>query len=183
MKKMSKLLSGAFALALVACMGTTAFAAEITDVDSNNQAKADVTVTATEKVLADDVYSVTITIPDLTFTYSFGEEGNWNVESLEYENTKEAGWSEASKTINLVNKSNVGVTVTGSYTAEVGYDSISGEFTQDSVNLPEADTNGTTAAGEEQTDSMTFTIDGEPDSELSSVKVGTVTLTVTKTGA
>ena len=184
MKKMSKLLSGAFALALVACMGTTAFAAEITNVaPGSNTTTGDVYVTATEKVTADDTYSVTITIPDLTFTYSFGNEGEWNVNDLQYDSVQAAGWAEDTKTIQLVNKSNVGVTVTGSYAAETDYSEITGEFTSNSVALGEADTQGTSGAGEAQNGSIVFKIGGAPDSELSNVKVGTVTLTVTKTGA
>lgn len=183
MKKFSKFLSGAMALAMAACMSVPAFAADVTDVESNNTANADVTATATEKVTAGDEYLVTITFPDLTFTYSFGNDGSWNTADLQYDGVQAAGWSETTKTINLSNSSNVGVTVTGSYAAEADYTAITGGFTDDKVQLGEADTQGTSGKGEIQTGTMEFKIGGTPASAFTSQKVGTITLTVSKTVA
>ena len=92
MKKFSKFMSGAMALAMVACMSTTAFAAESNVTSDGGQATGDVYVTATKQVESDEVIYVTVSIPDMSFTYSFGDEGDWDQEEPKNTGAVAAGW-------------------------------------------------------------------------------------------
>ena len=127
MKKMSKLLSGVMALAMIGCMSVTAFAAEgptagNTDVgqdDGNGSAEVQVQLAATLPE-EEDVYKVNIAWTSMAFQYE-GKASVWNAD--EHERTAASGeWSNAGKgTITVINHSNKSITVDNSYEpAEAG---------------------------------------------------------------
>lgn len=182
MKKFSKLLSSVMALAMVGCMSMTAFAAETPVESDGGQATGDVYVTATAQVQSDEVIYVTVTIPDMDFTYSFGDEGDWDQATLKNTGGTVAGWVGGNTaTITLANRGNVAMTVSGEYSPEDDYSTITGEIASNSVDLASADNGqGEDGAGQATTGSMTLTLGGAPESAFAKTKVGTVTLTIAK---
>ena len=89
---------------------------------------------------------------------------------------------DTSKEITVTNRGNVAMTVTGAYNPEEDYSMIAGEIDGNSASLGSADNNLGEGEGVGQVTKATLTlkISGAPETELSNIKVGSVTLTVAK---
>ena len=124
MKKFSKFMSGAMALAMVACMGTTAFAAEgnetYDDLSQNKESGHVVTVQAEVEELG-TVYSVDVVWTDLAFTYSETTPASWDAK--QHETVESVGtWSNQGKgSVSVTNNSNADVYAKIAYEADAGY--------------------------------------------------------------
>lgn len=113
---MKKIISLVLALVLVMSMSVTAFAA---DGNATNDGKTSTSITVTGKYAAASVkavISVNISWGAMEFTYSEGSQGTWNPNTLQYDNSTEAGWTVNGNTIELTNHSNVPVNATFSFT-------------------------------------------------------------------
>lgn len=192
MKKMSKLLSGAMALALVACMGTTAFAAEgpqagngsITELDGSKeitvQLNADITETS-------PTYSVNVAWTSMQFTYTGTEDSEWNPTTHTYDTDGTGSWDISSATVTVVNHSDVAVGLTGEYDAGgSGYDSGAEKdgvtvtytnFSADQLDAGDADNTGNGVLGDNMA-TATVAVAGVPTGDLSGVTAGTITVTI-----
>lgn len=110
---MKKLFAILMAIAMIAALSVTAFAATATieDVVAPNNS-ADITVTGdwTAEV-KDDVYYVTLSQDALTFAYSEAVY-EWNTSTMKWDTTTEAGWAATSAEIEIGSKSSAAVTAT-----------------------------------------------------------------------
>lgn len=110
---MKKLFVLALALVMVLAMSTAVFAALPADETGDVVVKytpADNTGTA--------IYGATIAWTDLEVTYSYGK--NWNPETLQYDVTTGASWSDDDITITITNKSNAKIWSAVTYEANNG---------------------------------------------------------------
>ena len=123
MKKITTLLAAA---ALTCAMGTTAFAADQTGVNTGEYSN-NVKGTYQAGGASTTVYSVNIIWDSLEFTYTAAGEDTWNPATHEYDGGSEASWS-GSKNITVTNHSNAAVKATASYQAETGYESTTMTF-------------------------------------------------------
>lgn len=192
MKKMSKLLSGAFALALAVCMSTTAFAAgpaassvDVGESDGNGTADIDVQLAATLNE-EEDVYKVNVAWTSMAFEYTH-TASVWDADG--HTRTPESGeWSNSGKaTITVINHSNKGVTVDNSYEATTPNEYESGvkfngvtvtlnDFANETLTAGVVDNpNGT--AGQDMT-TCELTVTGKPETNITEGVVGTITVTV-----
>ena len=186
MKKYSKLLSGVMALAMVACMGTTAFAAETPSEGTTGDTTKDVMLNATVPTPTDEYY-VNITWGDMTFTYSGGTAASeWDQATHDYNNQATVGsWVNDSATVKVTNNSNVPVTLSGEYTAS-GYengqetDGVTVSYTNfTEAQLAAGDSNN--VAGGTTSDNQataTVSVSGNPTKSLDNVKAGSITVTI-----
>ena len=181
---MKKILATILALAMVMSLGVSAFAAD-TNIEStdpgSNSATGDVYVVSNAETGGDIVYYVTVSIPEMSFTYNGANKGTWNPQSLTYDSAEAAGWEgDTTATIGVTNKSNAAVVASVAYAPEAGYDAITGTFDQESDNLDSADNGeGDAGAGLAEKTEFVLTIGGTPASSFASTKVGTVTVTIT----
>ena len=192
MKKMSKLLSGVMALAMIGCMSVTAFAAEgpaagNTDVgqqDGNGNAEVQVQLAATLPE-EEDVYKVNIAWTSMDFVYT-GNASVWNADK--HERTAASGsWNQNDATITVINHSNKGVSVDNSYEpAEVGkyvsgqaYEGVTLTVNDFGKETLTAGVEGTPEGTDEQ-DKTTckVTVTGTPEKAITEAIVGTITVTV-----
>ena len=124
------------------------------------------------------VYSVDIAWGDMEFTYT-AKAGVWDPATHTITGADGGTWkvnNEGGNKITVTNHSNTGVTATFSYAAASGYDSISGSFSNDSLNLA-------TAVGTEvsnaPSDSAALSLSGPlASSTPASTTIGTITVTL-----
>lgn len=190
MKKMPKILSGALALALVACMGTTAFAAgpdanaEGTNIDQLNgnetidvQLNADITET-------EPTYSVNVAWTSMKFTYTGTEDSDWNVGTHKYDTTGTGSWDSRAGTVTVTNHSDVAVGLTGAYKSTTGYenetakDGVTVTYTDFDQSKLEAATEASVSTPGNTQDTASIAIAGTPLGDLSAVTAGTITVTI-----
>lgn len=190
MKKMPKILSGALALALVACMGTTAFAAgpdanaEGTNIDQLNgnetidvQLNADITET-------EPTYSVNVAWTSMKFTYTGTEDSDWNVGTHKYDTTGTGSWDSQAGTVTVTNHSDVAVGLTGAYKSTTGYengtakDGVTVTYTDFDQSKLEAATEASASTPGNTQDTASIAIAGTPLGDLSAVTAGTITVTI-----
>lgn len=193
MKKKSKLLSGVMALALVACMGTTAFAAEgpqagntdITELDGTTDINVNIAATMVEEQPA---YSVNVEWESMSFTYTDVAK-TWSTTTHTW--SADAGtWSAATSDITVINHSSEAVDVAATYKAAQA-----GQFEEDqaylgvTVGLEDFGTKQLQAGDPDNTDGVDgdnmataqLSVSGTPTQTIADATVGTVTVTV-KTG-
>lgn len=190
MKKYSKLLSGVMALAMVACMGTTAFAAGPdanttgTTIDELNgketidvQLNADITET-------EPTYSVNVAWTSMKFTYTGNEDSDWNVGTHKYDTTGTGSWDSQAGTVTVTNHSDVAVGLTGKYESTTGYtsgtakDGVTVTYTNFEQPKLEAATEASVSTPGNTQDTAKITIGGTPIGDLSAVTAGTITVTI-----
>ena len=191
MKKMSKLLSGAMALALVACMGTTAFAAEgpqagntdITELDGTAEINVNIAATMVEEQPA---YSVNVEWESMSFTYTDVAK-TWSTTTHTWTGD-DGAWSAATSDITVINHSSENVDVAATYTAAEA-----GQFEEDqaylgvTVGLEDFGTKQLQAGDEDNIDGVDgdnmataqLSVSGTPTQTIANATVGTVTVTVT----
>lgn len=125
MKKFSKIMSSAMALAMVACMGTTAFAAEspetYDDLTQNKESGHIVTVQAESVTELGTVYSVEVAWTNLAFTWEETTPASWNAK--QHETVEAVGtWSNSGEgSVSVTNNSNADVYAKIAYKADASY--------------------------------------------------------------
>ena len=177
---MKKRFATLLAIAMLASMPVTAFAAEATNTGTT---PTEITVngTYTPGVAAvDEKISVDITWDAMDFTYSAPSEGTWNPATHTYDGATEGGWSNNTPAITVTNHSNVAVNATLGFTADVA--GVVGTFTEASGtandNILELATAVDTEVSNAPTATANFGISGaaiDADKAL-----GTVTVTIAK---
>ncbi|MBQ8174974.1 MAG: hypothetical protein IJ009_06175 [Clostridia bacterium] len=175
---MKKLITILLAVAMMATLSVTAFAAES---ELNNDKKTetiDVKAKYTSGVTdAGTIYSVDLSWESMEFTYSASGKNTWNPDTHKYEVVDEGGaWNHSTSTITVTNHSNAEVTAKFTF-APVAGGTVTGSFNNTSVVLPSAENKATDAT--ELTGTSTFTIGGSVDSaQTEFAKVGTITVTI-----
>lgn len=190
MKKYSKLLSGVMAFAMVACIGTTAFAAgpeanptgsTINSLTGSETIDVELEATLNEEI---PVYNINVAWTSMEFVYTH-TASVW--EPTTHERTPESGeWSNSGEaTITVINHSNVPVDVSNSYApATAGQYDNGTEYNGVTVTLDDFGTSKlqagveNTPEGTDGTDMTTckLTVEGQPDANISNGVVGTITV-------
>lgn len=171
MKKITTLLAVA---ALTCTMGTTAFAADQTGVNTGDYT-ADVKGTYQAGGSGAVVYSVDIAWTDMSFTYTGAGEGTWNPETHQYSGSSEGAWTASNDSITVTNHSNAPVTATASYAADPDYGSTTMTFGNNEATVA-------TAVGTEVASAPSATITVTPGGTLAESanggKIGTITVSI-----
>ena len=123
---MKKLFATLLAVAMLASVSVTAFAAE------TNHGTQDTEITVNGSYVSgaagSSVISVDIEWEAMNFTYSATSEGTWNPATHAYDGQTEGGWSDNTPAITVTNHSNVAVNATLGFTADVT--GVVGTFTE-----------------------------------------------------
>ena len=124
------------------------------------------------------VYSVDITWGDMAFTYT-AEAGIWDPTTHKTTDAEGGVWTvnnDGGNIIKVTNHSNTGVTAAFSYTADTGFEGISGSFDKDSLGLKSAV--GTEVANA-PTGTAALTLTGALGSDTTAnTTIGTITVTL-----
>ena len=123
---MKKLFATLLAVAMLASVSVTAFAAET----NNGTQDTEITVDGfyVSGAAGSSVISVDIEWEAMNFTYSATSEGTWNPATHAYDGQTEGGWSDNTPAITVTNHSNVAVNATLGFTADVT--GVVGTFTE-----------------------------------------------------
>ena len=174
---MKKLFATLLAVAMLASMTVTAFAAENT-----GATPTEITVngTYTPGTTEDEKISVDITWEAMDFTYSAPSEGAWNPATHAYEGATAGGWSDNAPAITVTNRSNVAVNATLDFTASVA--DVVGTFTEASGTENDKVLELATAVGTEVENAPTATANfGISGAAIDANKaLGTITVTIAK---
>ena len=171
MKKITTLLAVA---ALTCTMGTTAFAADQTGVNTGDYT-ADVKGTYQAGGSGAVVYSVDIAWTDMSFTYTGAGEGTWDPETHQYSGSSEGAWTASNDSITVTNHSNAAVKATASYQAETGYESTTMTFGNNEATVATAvDTTVQNAPSA----TITVTPGGTLAESANGGKIGTITVSI-----
>lgn len=181
---MKKFFATILALVMVLAMSTTTFAAG-PEAGAQSGVKTSQTIDVNGKYMdstyTEDVISVNIEWGALDFIYATSDTGKWNPADHTYSNnSSSAGWvGTKTSDIKVTNHSNVAVTADFGFVAAENHSTVTGSFSQDSLSLTEGVVNQPTTA---PTATTTFTIGGTlASTATSSVKIGTITVTISKT--
>lgn len=184
---MKKLFTILLAVAMLASMSVTAFAADDTVTTDGGSKDISVNAKYVDGVSTPDVISADIEWGAMEFTYSVGGVKVWDAQNHQYTVTDATGgWSENGNTVKVTNHSNVDVKATFTYAPESG-NTLTGAFTYD--NSKTADSTGAVslAAGVvgqvSAADYVTaaLKLSGTPSSTMTDfTKVGTITVKITK---
>ena len=175
---MKKLFATLLAVAMLASVSVTAFAAET----NNGTQDTEITVngTYTPGTTADEIISADIAWDAMDFTYTGASQGTWNPVTHAYEGAIEGGWSDNTPAITVTNHSNVAVNATLGFTANVT--GVVGTFTEasgtENDNVIELATAEGTTVATAPTATANFGISGaaiDADKAL-----GTITVTIAK---
>ena len=177
---MKKILSLLLATALVMSMSLSALAAEMKDtVGQNGEKEISVTAKYDSSTEIPNVYSVDISWSSMTFTYTETGTKIWNPSTHTYSTTTGTGaWDKTEAKITVTNHSDASVTATVTY-APVDGTGVTGTIESGTKTLAAGVVNKP-----EEADALvaTLKISGKPTSTVTAegVKVGTVTVTITK---
>ena len=177
---MKKLFATLLAVAMLASMTVTAFAAE------TNTGTQDTEITVNGSFVSGTAGAETISVDvewdAMDFTYTAPSQGAWDPTTHTYVGATEGGWSNNAPAITVTNHSNVAVNATLDFTANV--DGVVGTFTEASGtandNILELATAVDTEVSNAPTATANFGISGaaiDADKAL-----GTVTVTIAKAG-
>lgn len=173
---MKKLFAIALAIVMMLSMATTVFA---TTVDTDG-GKADINVNATyqDGVATVSKISVDVSWEAMEFTYSVGGTKNWDEKTHTYTDNTTSSWSDG-KTITVTNHSDSAIKVEFTFKADTAYNTVTGGFDNETINLPSAVEKETTDATLTGTSKLTLggTLSG---TVTTSTKVGTVTVKISK---
>ena len=175
---MKKLFATLLAVAMLASVSVTAFAAET----NNGTQDTEITVNGSfvSGTAGSSVISVDIAWDAMDFTYTAASQGTWNPATHAYDGATSGGWSDNTPSITVKNHSNVAVNATLGFTANVT--GVVGTFTEASgtendniLNLATAE--GTTLENA-PTATANFGISGAAiDADQ---KLGTITVSIAK---
>lgn len=175
---MKKLFAIILAVAMIATMSVTAFAAEA---ELNNEKKSE-SVEVTAKYAsgvtdAGTVYNVDLSWESMEFTYTAAGVNTWNPDNHRYEVVGAGGaWNHTTSVITATNHSNAAVKVSFKFDAIEG-GTVTGSFNNTSIDLPSAVDKAMNAS--ELTGTSTFTIGGTVSADQTAFeKVGTITITI-----
>jgi len=165
------------AVMLVMAMSATAFAAESGTIDTAAGSKTiDVSAQYTTNATTPTVYSVDLAWDAMSFTYTAAGTREWNPSTHSYKDNTTASWSDG-KTITVTNHSNAAVTAGFAYAASDGFAAAAGSFTASTLSLATAV--DTTVSGAPKS-TTTFSLSGTlPNTQTTSGKIGTITVTLT----
>ena len=175
---MKKLFATLLAVAMLASVSVTAFAAE------TNHGTQDTEITVNGSYVSgaagSSVISVDIEWEAMNFTYSATSEGTWNPATHAYDGQTEGGWSDNTPAITVTNHSNVAVIATLGFTADVT--GVVGTFTEASGTENDNILNLATAEGTEVANAPTATANfGISGAAIDANKtLGTITVTIAK---
>ena len=175
---MKKLFATLLAVAMLASVSVTAFAAE------TNHGTQDTEITVNGSYVSgaagSSVISVDIEWEAMNFTYSATSEGTWNPATHAYDGQTEGGWSDNTPAITVTNHSNVAVNATLGFTADVT--GVVGTFTEASGTENDNILNLATAEGTEVANAPTATANfGISGAAIDADKtLGTITVTIAK---
>lgn len=172
-----KLLAILFVVMMMASMSVSVFAAEVTE----DQGKQEVPVNATYQDSVTTIHKISVNVSweAMEFTYSTGGTKTWDEKSHTYKDNATAGWSDNGKTVTVTNHSDSAIKVEFEFKADAAYNTVTGRFDNESINLPSAVGKSTTAS--ELTGTSKLTLDGTLSSSVTtSTKVGTITVEVTR---
>ncbi|MGN0498356.1 MAG: hypothetical protein ACI4F6_04790 [Acutalibacteraceae bacterium] len=178
---MKKLFATLLAVAMLASVSVTAFAAET----NNGTQDTEITVNGSfvSGTAGSSVISVDIAWDAMDFTYTAASQGTWNPATHAYDGQTAGGWSDNTPAITVTNHSNVAVNATLGFTADVT--GVVGTFTEASGTENDNILNLATAEGTEVANAPTatanFGISGaaiDADQQL-----GTITVSIAKDGA
>ena len=174
---MKKITSIILALALFMSFSATAYAdnSPKTGVGDGGAANIDISANYQAGSASTQIVSVDIAWGAMNFTYTDGAEGQWDPATHTTGAAGTGSWSASNNTITVTNHSNVGVTATFDYTQTIN--TVTGSFSQNTLNLPTA---VGTALADAPKGSSNLTLGGTL-TETPSGKVGTVTVTISKT--
>lgn len=183
---MKKIISVLLAVALIAAMSVTVFAATpaaqtIQELSGTATGQVDVKIAKNAEQDITKVYYVDVTWDSLDFTYTFNKSktNTWQPGSHTYteEGNANANWDKTSATVTVTNHSNAAVVVSAA--APTAMNGVSVAVT-DPVNLPSAVGKATDAADLKGT--FTVSVSGVPTVE-SDFTIGNVTLTISDPAA
>ena len=175
---MKKLFATLLAVAMLASVSVTAFAAET----NNGTQDTEITVNGSfvSGTAGSSVISVDIAWDAMDFTYTAASQGTWNPATHAYDGATAGGWSDNTPAITVTNHSNVAVNATLGFTADVT--GVIGTFTEASGtandNVLELATAEGTEVANAPTATASFGISGaaiDADQQL-----GTITIAIAK---
>ena len=176
---MKKLLTAVLALALSLSLCAPAFAAESTITEDGGKKEIDVNAKYVDNTQTPTVYHVDVSWGAMEFTYTVSGTKTWNAEAHNYTVNTSGTWAASGNEIAVTNHSNTGIKADFTYAKAVGFDTVTGSFTQNSLTLP-------TAEGKETTDAAligktTLTLSGTLSSDKTALtRVGKVTVKISK---
>ena len=172
---MKKLFATLLAVAMLASMSVTAFAA-------TNDGTQDTEITVNGSFVSGTAGAETISVDvewdAMDFTYTAPSQGAWDPTTHTYVGATEGGWSNNTPAINVTNHSNVAVNATLDFTANV--DGVVGTFTEASGTANDNILNLATAEGTEVANAPTATANfGISGAAIDADKtLGTITVTI-----
>lgn len=127
-----------------------------------------------------NVYAVSFSATEVTFTWNNTATTIWNPETLQYETKNDTGsWKNTKQTITVNNYSDVSIKVTPDYTAPISSDEGITLSVTDSLSLDSAYDG--TVTGSVKSGDITITASGTPaNTYLDATKIANLTLTVTR---
>ena len=174
---MKKLFATLLAVAMLASMSVTAFAA-------TNDGTQDTEITVNGSFVSGTAGAETISVDvewdAMDFTYTAPSQGAWDPTTHTYVGATEGGWSNNTPAINVTNHSNVAVNATLDFTANV--DGVVGTFTEASGTANDNILNLATAEGTEVANAPTATANfGISGAAIDADKtLGTITVAIAK---
>lgn len=171
---MKKTIATVLCLAMLAsCFALLSSAENPIDASENISVKASYVTLDT----VPEMYAVDIDFGSMEFTYEINL-GAWNPEIHDFDDAG-AAWicAEDANRISITNHSNIAIEATLSYNQGSGYESIGGSFDKSTLELDSA---VDTLYEEAPADKAYLTLSGEYGGDETFVKVGTVTVTITK---
>jgi len=180
---MRKLFAILLAVAMMATMSMTAFAAEGSEnINTNNgSVTIDIAATYNEGQAASEVISVDVKWGAMTFEYTAASAGTWNPDTHKYDGVAEAKWTASGNTITVTNHSNTAVDAQFVYTKSEQtqvtgkLSAVSGTFENNTLSLASAENTAVTAAPSGE---VKLELSGDLEKELTGTTVGTVTITI-----
>ena len=178
---MKKFLTLFLAVVMVLALSIPAFAEEAIESagGSSNQIPVEIELNKTTEAA---VYKVDVSWTDLTFTYTFGNNGTWLPGSHSYTDAVADGWDKDTTTFTVTNHSNVEVEVVASIATTGNNDTVTAVLADGDENGNVTETLARAEAGTEQNEapSATFTveIEGTPSREDTNTTVSNITVSL-----